>query len=142
MNPWLEFTLSPSGKVTMDLNMGNEHRKIGGLKPVAAKSVAKRLIISAIRKYLNHRRKIIFEYGGHRNASIDKSLRNLEYAFLGPTAKWNLEDLPRIIRNWSKDLINIAPNPRSRFYRSQSQFLHDLMAWANNELKSNYYGVR
>lgn len=86
-----------------------------------------------IRKYINHRKQVLKRSGLDGSDSRFKSLRSLDYAFSGPINRWSLEGLPRIIQNWKSDLLNIAPGPKSKFYKSQTSFLIDLISWAEED---------
>lgn len=134
--PWIEIKEMPSGKYILRIQMGTSGKIVKNISREDARSIARRHIISEVRKYVNHRSRIIRKHGGRCNESTLKSITRLQYAFKGSTLRWKLEDLPKIVGNWSNDLINIAPGTSSKFYKKQSQFLIDLISWAKYQKTS------
>lgn len=133
--PWLQLEEIQPDKYILRIQMGKQNFVYKNITRLDAHGIARRYLIEEIRKYINHRNQIIKRFGGSANESRLKSLKRLEYAFGGSTVKWKFEQLPRIVLNWSDDLVNIAPGVKSKFYKSQSQFLLDLISWATNQMK-------
>lgn len=136
-NHWIQIDQLAQGTM-LKVELGTRSRTFKNISHTEAKELAKREIIAGIRKYVNHRSYVIQKFGSIDMPSKTQSLTRLKYAFSGNTGRWTLEQLPRIIRNWSSDLQNIAPGPRSKYYKSQSQFLIDLLSWANSNDKSKW----
>lgn len=138
-SPWIQVKEDGSRLCDVFLSFGNKTALIR-LPQAQIDQVCKRLLVNSIRRYLNHRKKIISTYGGHRSPRTLTALNHLEYAFNGSTNRWSLQDLPRIIKNWEADLIEVAPGPKSKFYKNQTQFLVDLIAWADHEIATRNAG--
>lgn len=132
-SPWLQVKYEDGNFCNVYLSFGNKSALLR-LPVHQVERVCKRLIVDSVRRYINHRTQIITRFGGQKSNKALTSLNHLDYAFNGPTNKWTLADLPRIIKNWESHLIEIAPGPKSKFYKGQTQFLLDLIAWANHEI--------
>lgn len=133
-SPWIQVKDEGCRLCDVFLSFGNKSALIR-LPQSQIDDTCKRLLVNSIRRYINHRDKIISKYGGHRSPAALTALNHLKYAFHGSTNRWSLADLPRIIKNWESDLLEIAPGPKSKFYKNQTQFLIDLIAWANHEIE-------
>ena len=131
-SPWLQVRDRRDNYCSVFLSFGNKHSLIR-LPANQVDLQCKRLLINSIRRYINHRTQVIKRYGGHKSPKVLTALNHLNYAFNGSTNKWSLADLPRIIKNWESQLIEIAPGPKSKYYKNQTQFLFDLIAWANHQ---------
>tara|TARA_R110002096_G_scaffold129211_4_gene277896 strand:+ start:1617 stop:2045 length:429 start_codon:yes stop_codon:yes gene_type:complete len=136
-NCWIDIAPTLRGFQSVDISIGVKSQSFEALDMQRAKEAAKIYIVNEIRNYVKHRKHIIYHHNGRLTAGIEKSLNSLSYGFNGSTMKWKLEDMPRIIKNYTPHLLNIMPGPNSKFYKSQSQLVFDLIAWANDELKNN-----
>lgn len=136
-SPWVQLKKENEQYCFLYLNFGTKN-KLVRLPIKQAPQVCKRLIIDAIRRYIKQRKHIINRYTDRKNQKALIALNRLEYAFMGSINRWSYQDLPRIIKNWESDLLTIAPGINSKFYKSNSQFLLDLLAWANHELKVHH----
>lgn len=134
-SPWMQLKEEDGKFCSVFLNFGNKNALVR-LPAPEVDQTCKRLLVNSIRRYLNHRKQVISKYGGHKSPRTITALNHLQYAFNGSTNRWSLADLPRIIKNWEADLIEVAPGPKSKFYKSQTQFLLDLIAWADHEIAS------
>ena len=136
-SPWVQLKQENDQYCFLYLNLGTKN-KLVRLPIKQAPQVCKRLIIDAIRRYIKQRKHIINRYTDRKDQKALIALNHLEYAFMGSINRWSYQDLPRIIKNWENDLLTIAPGVNSKFYKSNTQFLLDLLAWANHELKVHH----
>jgi|GEM_PF-2992625 len=139
-SPWLQVKQEDDQFSNLYLSFGAKNTLLR-LRNEQVDLVCKRLIVDSIRRYINHRKRIIFKYGGHKTPKALTALNQLNYAFNGSTNRWSLEALPRIIKNWEAQLLEIAPKPNSKYYKNQTQFLISLTAWANHEM-SIHHGAK
>jgi hypothetical protein len=136
-NCWIDFAPTKNGMHKVDISIGLKDQGFEALDKERAKEAAKTYIVNEVRNYVKQRKHIIYHHNGLLSSGIEKSLSKLSYGFIGSTLRWKFEDLPRIIKNYTPDLLNIMPGPSSKFYKSQSQLVFDLISWANDELKNN-----
>lgn len=135
MSPWIYTEPSKKlARVVLHLQFGTT-TKVATLPTWQVDSYAKIHIVAALRRYINHRRRIITKHGGTNTAETRAALSALDYAFSGPTTRWAFAKMPRIIKAYESQLYAIAPSPRSKYFRCHTQLLTDLLGWADYELK-------
>jgi len=131
MEPWIIITDLGKGKTKVQVEMGNL-TEVKNLPDYHALPFARMTVLSAIRRYINHRRQVCEYHGGYLNPSQNLSLNKLEYAWSGEVAqRWDLHKMATVICRYQNDFLNILPGRKSKFHQSHSKFLSDLLGWAN-----------
>ena len=134
---WIDFGPTKDGLYRVDISVGIKQQSFVGLNKKRSMLAAKYYILNEIQKFVNHRKQVIFKHGGFYSPEIAQSLKNLEAGFCGRPLKCKYEDLPRIILNYTPDLLMLVPSTKSKFFKSQSQLVFDLIAWAKYELNTS-----
>ena len=129
VNNWISIQPVGATRMIVEVRFG-EITKVCNVPDYQAEGLAARLVVSAVRRYVNHRYEILHHYGGHMTHEKKICLQKLRLAF-HRQAQFKLEDLPRVLRNWTEALFTIRPGRESKFYDRDIAMLADIVAFAD-----------
>lgn len=130
MEPWIVIKETGKGRSVVSIEMG-KLTEVRNLPNYHAQAFARLTVLSAIRRFINHRQEVLRNYGGFLTPDKVASLNRLEYAWSGDTASgWHLAKIAAVVKRYQEDFYTVMPGRSSRFYQSNFRFLSDLLGWA------------
>jgi len=106
---------------------------IQNLKTEQAEAFIVRIVIGQIRMYLNNTR---FRYINNLSRSTPQkwaALERLNYRFYSDITRVQALKATLARDTIQNDLMAILPSTKSRYFKSYSQLVYDLILWANKE---------
>lgn len=95
-----------------------------------------RQLVGMLRKYVNHRQRIMLKHGGYCTSqklnAVNKCLNRLDLS-----AAWTPKAFRKFLQLMEDDLISILPSYKSKFFHNDSQFVFDLLTWAKPTIQSS-----
>lgn len=130
--PWVQVTRRANGKCDVRISIGNS-TTVRNLKQHMVLPFVQRTIVSAIRRYVNHRQQVLTRHGGYMTPAKQKALFELEY-HLGNAQNVRLEKLPIWVNKMLTRMVVIQPGKNSAFYSKYIMIYRDLEAWCHNAM--------
>jgi GNAT superfamily N-acetyltransferase len=128
LSNWVSIDHCNGNRAKVEVRFG-EITQVKNVPDYQAQGLAALLIISVVRRYINHRYEILHNYGGHLTPEKKYALARLRLAF-HRKCRFKLAELPSVLNNWSEALYAIRPGRSSKFYQRDISILADLMAFA------------
>jgi hypothetical protein len=118
------------------LVLGNEVFAISNLPKNMVDGVIKNHLVSVLQRYVNHRWQLIKNYGSFSSPEREAAINRLDYV-LKDAHGYSLKKVAQVINERMDDLICIAPGSHSRFFKGQTQLLHDLKEIADEIIQNS-----
>lgn len=128
-NNWVSITALTSKRCQVEIRFG-EITQVKNVPNYQTEALASHLIVSVVRRYVNHRFEILHHYGGHLTEEKIACLKKLRLAF-HQYRKFPLTDLPGVVKGWSDALFIIRPGRESKYYQRDMALLSDLLSFAD-----------
>ena len=129
VNNWISIEAASAHRLKVEVRFG-EITTVKNVPDYQGEGLASMLVVSAVRRYINHRYEILHRHGGHLTQEKKVCLHKLRLAF-HRKARFKLEELPRVLKNWTEALFTIRPGRSSKYYERDIALLADLVAFAD-----------
>lgn len=119
----------------VELRIGDYHFMASGLSQERAVYLSTQTIKKQVLKWVKMRSGAYKTYG-QLNPNRIRSAEKINYTFNDTVKPWTLETCAKVIQANENDFLNLLPSPGSRYYKNSSQFVFDLILWANEQRRS------
>lgn len=97
--------------------------------PVNSDNKIVKELTALLRKYVNHRQRIMTKHGAVCTASKMKAIEKCKNR-LSLSDNWSVSAFRKFVILMENDLVHILPGQSSKFFMNDYQFVYDLINWA------------